>query len=290
MVTDKCPWTKFRSALNFSENAVNTDSLINAALTSVDKLRLNTALGLASRNLLLQFVSNSSPQNRLIMRTATFFAGLILLALQACSPDHYKTMAYNDHYQSHHAVAILPFEVHFTGTRPRQMTWEEMASIEEGEGVFLQEALYNEFNKQNRRRKKNIRVKLQSPQMTLALLDKNDIHIRDAWHMPPIQLAEILGVDAVVVSEISVDQFLSDKAAFAINTANVVSTILVGSDRYTVDLPKGYMQLSCRLVEGKGGDVMWIYDTKQHMSLSESSGEIMDAMNKRISRRFPYRK
>src|SRR5690606_484646 len=100
---------------------------------------------------------------------------------------------------SHEMIAILPFKASVT-LRPKQMkdfTPEQLNKMEESEGLSIQSAMYSWFLKRDKRQK--LKVNVQDPTTTNALLRRNNITPEYIADYTPDELAEILGVDAVIM-------------------------------------------------------------------------------------------
>ena len=126
-------------------------------------------------------------------------AGLIILSLSvlSCSP-FYLSNRFSEHTQDHQIIAVLPFEMQFSGVMPRELSEDIILHLEEAESQAFQISFYNELRHHHRSRRKALRVDIQDYGKTLNLLRNHQIEIRESWSMLPEELAEVLGVDAVV--------------------------------------------------------------------------------------------
>jgi len=95
-------------------------------------------------------------------------------------------------------IAVLPAEMVFTGTLPKNLSPEDIAFIEETESRTFQNSLYNSILRHANGRKYYTSINVQDIGTTIKLLEENKITIRDSWKQDDRQLAKILGVDAVV--------------------------------------------------------------------------------------------
>ncbi len=154
-------------------------------------------------------------------------------------------------------IAILPSQLEITGNIPKKMTPEQLELIREKNSQFLNQSLYNDLMQfANARIRYYSQVQFQSIDRTRALLKEKGINDSASWNMDPSVLAELLQVDAVVVTKITQKHILSDEVAIGVD---VVGGIL----RQTVPkLPVPYgaartsdMYVSCSLI--KKGFSMW---------------------------------
>jgi|APLak6261698228_1056238.scaffolds.fasta_scaffold00642_1 hypothetical protein len=154
-------------------------------------------------------------------------------------------------------IAILPSQLEITGNIPKKMTPEQLELIREKNSQFLNQSLYNDLMQfANARIRYYSQVQFQSLDRTRTLLKEKGISDSASWNMDPSALADLLQVDAVVVTKITQKHILSDEVAIGVD---VVGGIL----RQTVPkLPVPYgaartsdMYVSCSLI--KKGFSMW---------------------------------
>ena len=117
-------------------------------------------------------------------------------------------------------------------------------------------------------------------------MDFSEINSRD-----PDLLAGMLGVDAIVMSSIEKTRYMSDLASFGISLGKKLIRILGGSTANTgIDDKTADIKLTTKLIDPTNGTVLWNFDHKGEADYSRPSREIIDALNQKAAKRFPYRK
>ncbi len=147
-------------------------------------------------------------------RTTLLF---LAVSFSACTAVDYTSPRFPEAARSHQSVAVLPVEMVFTGRAPKRLTAEDIMLIEEGESLAFQATLYNYLlDRSSLQRQRPIWVSIQPIERTNDLLNAQGLAIRDTWLLPAEELAEILGVDAVVRTRVRKTRYLSDLASFGL--------------------------------------------------------------------------
>jgi uncharacterized coiled-coil protein SlyX len=185
-----------------------------------------------------------------------YFIGF--LTLFGCSTT--KKYSHFENNQSNiEKIAVLPFEVIFTGKIPKAISEQMLEEIELEESIAFQNSFSNILLKQNVENNFSI----QSAQKTLDILTSKNIRIKESWKMHPQQLAKILGVDAVIKSRIKRKVEVPNKKALRRNTIiqmlNISGIFLGGLPA----LPQTHnpnfqnIEVDYILVESKEGKIVW---------------------------------
>lgn len=203
---------------------------------------------------------------------------LLLLSIFICScgPTIYKNSNFTTVAAQHKTVAILPADVNIR-LRPneaRRFTPEQLAQSEESTGFAMQDRMYGWLLRRSNRR--NYTVTFQDVHETNAQLHKAGIKYADLRTKTRTELARILGVDAVLSSNVRMDKPMSEGAAVAVgmvlgvwgNTNRAFTTISIN--------------------EAKAGDLMWKYQFDAEGTVGSSPDNLVDALMRNASRRFPY--
>lgn len=206
--------------------------------------------------------------------SAMFAAALFVL--YGCGPTIYKTSDFNDVSQNHKVVAILPAQVQIQ-LRPNEMkktTPEQLAGNEKATGYAMQEKLYGWFLR--RSDKFDYTVKFQDVSQTNSLLEKAGLDYKGLFTKSKDEVAKLLGVDAVITTALRTDKPMNEGVALAVglvfgawgNTNSAYTTI--------------------NIHEGKKGDLMWKYDYQASGSVGSSPENLVNAMMRNASKKFPY--
>src|SRR5256885_8066538 len=143
------------------------------------------------------------------------FTGLIALIIFAsCSrPTYYTSSNFWQQASHHKLIAVVPAEMVYTGTQPKNVTPEAIADIEEKESVAFEQSLYNGILRNANSRKHIMTINVQDISTTRKLLEDNHISIRDSWKQDDKELAKLLGVDAIVRMRVQKKRYMSDLAS-----------------------------------------------------------------------------
>ena len=153
-----------------------------------------------------------------------FYSGLLLLILFTSCAGHkyYTSSSFEQQTAKHKMIAVLPAEMIFTGTQPKNLSPEDIAAIEERESIAFQNSLYNSILRHANTKKYYTSVNVQDIGTTQKLLEENGISIRDSWKEDDKKLTKILGVDAVVRMRIQKKRYMSDLASMGVDMGKQV--------------------------------------------------------------------
>src|SRR5687768_1953083 len=146
---------------------------------------------------------------------STLVALFVLFSFSSCH-RYYTSSSFGEKTIKHKKIAILPPQLVVTGNLPKNLSISYLEELEEKESKLFQEALYNNVLKRGNTGKYALNVMVQPYTNTLAALEKGGVGIRESWTMDDKELAELLGVDAVVRTSIQKERFMSDLASAGI--------------------------------------------------------------------------
>jgi hypothetical protein len=177
---------------------------------------------------------------------------------------------------SHEIIAIVPFKASVT-LRPKQMkdiTPEQLQKMEESEGLSIQSAMYSWFLKRDKQQK--LKIKVQDPNTTNALLRRNNITSEYIADYTPDELAEILGVDAVIMGTFETNKPMSEGASVALG-------MLVG---FYGSTNKAIINLS--IYNAEQGELLVNYNKAVAGSFGSSTEDLINILMRKASRRISY--
>jgi hypothetical protein len=213
---------------------------------------------------------------------------VILLTLSSCH-RYYTSSSFEEKTAKHKVIAVLPPQIVMTGQPSRKISPEMVVAMEEKESKMFQESLYNNILRQATKGNKVMEVNLQPFTNTLALLEQNNITVRDSWAKDDKELAQLLGVDAVVRSSIQKDRYMSDEASLGITVAK---NILFAVSKAPVVMPvtnkTSDIHATCTLVSK--GETLWNDYYKEESNWNNPANEIIESITNKFARHFPYRK
>ena len=176
--------------------------------------------------------------------------------------------------KDHKIIAILPFSAKVS-LRPKQMkeiTPEQLKDMEAGEGRAIQNSVYTWFL--NRQKRGKLLIEVQDPGKTNALLLKSDI--TDLARYTPEELANILGVDAIITGHFETDKPMSDGASIALG-------LIVGFWGST-----NAATINMSVKNGSDGQLLWNYNKRVAGSLGSSTDTLINTLMRKASRRLAY--
>jgi hypothetical protein len=208
----------------------------------------------------------------------------------ACSRKHYAVSYFDQKTASHRIIAVLPAEMIFTGTQPKDLTQEDVSKIEENESRMFQNYLFNSILRYANDRKYYTAIGIQDISTTEKLLEDNNISVRDSWKQDDKKLAKILGVDAVVRMRIQKKRYMSDLASLGVDYGQQVLNQIGNVGKYIPYVPNKTNDIyaSCNIVSDN--QTLWNDDYRGSSNYNVSSERVIDNITDNFGRHFPYRK
>lgn len=191
----------------------------------------------------------------------------------------YENPSFNTIASSHEIIAVVPFKTQVK-LRPKQMkdmTDEQLNRLEKSEGESIQTAMYSWFLKRKKRGKLQD-LKVQDPKTTNALLGKKGIGYDNINDYTPMELAEILGVDAVISGDYETNKPMSEGASVALG-------ILIGFWGTT-----NTAIVNMSIHNAIDGELLWNYNKKVRGSIGSSPEDLINILMRKASRRMAYTK
>ena len=200
----------------------------------------------------------------------------LVITISACAPKIYKSNDFDDVVAKHKIVAILPADVTIM-LRPNQskkMSADELEKNRESTGYAIQDKMYSWFLRRSDKFKYT--VKFQDVSKTNTLLKEAGFTYADVRTKSKESIAKLLGVDAVISNMTRMDKPMSDGAA-------IVVGVLLGAWGNT-----NSVNTTINIHEAKKGDLIWKYDYDAGGSVGSSTDNLVNALMRNASRKFPY--
>jgi hypothetical protein len=220
---------------------------------------------------------------------STLTALLVLITFSSCH-RYYTSSSFEEKTLKHKSVAILPPQMILSGNQPKNLTQDQIAELEEKESKLFQEALYNNILRRANQGKYSMDVMVQPYSNTIALLEKNSVSIRETWTKDDKELAEMLGVDAIVRSSIQKERYMSDLASAGIDAGKQIidavlkkPVLVPGVINKTSDI-----RATCSIISK--GETLWNDSYKRESDWNSPANEIIENITDNFARHFPYRK
>jgi len=221
-----------------------------------------------------------------------FTLALITVTLYACSANKHLTGDYEKYANKHSTVAVLPYDITIIGKEARELSPEELDEIILDESELFQESLYAEILKRTGARDKDIHISVQDVRKTNRLLAEADIDGLNIGEYSSGELGKILGVDAVVSTKLIKEGFLNREVALIaeILTEGITlpNPILYSDKRKMTRTSK--VDVYAYILDTESESAIWQYDTECDLRWDSEPSEVIENINGRISKKFPYRK
>ncbi len=236
-------------------------------------------------------ISNLKSQNHMKLFKTTLTCLFLSLILFSCK-SAYVHKNFSEKTSNHSKIAVLPFIVVTTGNLPIHISQDRIKQIQEEESILFQTSLINQLLKKDAQRKnKNIGVEILSKEATNSILRNHGISISEIANTNPSKLAEILNVDAVVLSNVQKQRYMSDLTSAGIeigeNILNKAGINLgLGIENKTKDI-----FVTCNIINKE--DQSTIFSLSKTVEVnwkSRNTVTIIDHVNRKIVRNFPYLK
>lgn len=184
------------------------------------------------------------------MKTLLIYVSLVVV-FSGCSSSIKMSSDAKLKLEKHQVIAILPFEVRFDlrNNNKRQFTDKEIAEVRHFMATGLQEHLYywlTSFKKQ-----KTLSVEIQHVVITDSILNAKQIRFMDLYNMSRVELAGMLGVDAVLTPNVIFAQPNSEAASLA---------FMIGFRTFE-GLPTQEMRMQILLNDNKSDTAFWKFKT-----------------------------
>ncbi|MFT4790697.1 MAG: hypothetical protein ACI9KR_000304 [Arcticibacterium sp.] len=197
----------------------------------------------------------------------------ILLTHQAWGQKNiYENKQFKALTSNHQKIAILPFlaSVQLDEVVPK----ENQKNLESSEGYAVQNALETYFLKIQKRKKYS--VSFQNTKDTNAFLKKKNIDYQNLDIYTIEELAEILGVDAIISGNITLNVQLSKGNSKEFK----IIDYLTGNTKYG--------RIGVKVSDASSGKLLWKYEKQIDRKTGKNTQELIESMMRQASRKFPY--
>jgi hypothetical protein len=213
------------------------------------------------------------------MRKNLFLLVLLTATTLVSQTNLYENPKFDEIAKNHKSIAILPF-IATVELRPKQkekLTEKEFKQLEMNEGISIQTAMYSWFLKRKKRGDMTT-IEIQDPSKTSALLNKNNINQENQKNYTPEELAQLLGVDAIITGTFRTNKPMSEGVSAAIG---VLFGVWGSTNTATINMSVN---------NAVDGILLWNYNKKVRGSLGSSSDDLINTLMRKASRRLSYTK
>lgn len=218
-----------------------------------------------------------------------------ILLMASCARD-YTSPQFSQKTTEHHLVAIIPFQMVYTGRVDPNLKPDDIRQISEAEAQAFQLSLFNHILRRSGEGKSKIKIEFQTPDRTNRILQDSGIALVDAWKESPSKLAKILGVESVVYTRVEKEKFLTDLESFGITIAgNILNQMRI--DGFPIPYgtnPQQYnrtytIKLDCQLMNGEDESLLWKLPLSYNIDWNTRANDVINNAAKKCSKKFPYR-
>ncbi|WP_347159147.1 hypothetical protein [Pontibacter chitinilyticus] len=174
---------------------------------------------------------------------------------------------------NHKTVAILPFEARISYKKqPKNFSAEANRDQEAALSQNIQSSMYTYLL----RKSDAYSVSFQDVEKTNILLRKAGMY-ENLQSYTREEIAQVLGVDAVIGGKFDMEQSKSEGAALA------TAVVLGGFGGKT-----GSGSLTMTIHNGKDGELLWRFFKTMDEDITSSTDDVIERMMRKVSRNFPY--
>ncbi len=211
------------------------------------------------------------------MKINLFLITFLLFGTTVFGQTHlYEHPDFDQISNGHDMIAILPFKTSIT-LRPKDMksmSNEQLMKMEEDEGLSIQSAMHSWFLKRDKKNK--LKVNVLDPFTTNSKLNKMGVSAENFLDYTPDELADILGVDAVIMGTFETNKPMSEGASAALG-------LLVG---FYGSTNKAVINMS--IYDAKDGLLIANYNKGINGSMGSSTEDLINILMRKASRRISY--
>jgi len=222
------------------------------------------------------------------------FICISLVTFYACK-SAFISPQFSQKTQNHHRIAILPYQMVYTGRPVYGLTPKEKEQIQEAEALAFQNALYVRLLRQTGQRKRDIKIEIASPEISNHLLQDSGISLHDAWRIPSHDLCELLGVQAIIKVRVEKEKFLTDFESYGIHVATEILNKLPnnqnpGTNPIPANVNKTYrIKQDAQVLNADDATLLWHQELESQIDWNYSANRVIENMANRIAKKFPYR-
>jgi hypothetical protein len=218
-------------------------------------------------------------------KSVPLFILSIALLTNACSRRSTSSVVYQK-TASHRLVAVLPAEMIYTGSKPKNASEEELQNTEESESKIFQQYLHDNILQNGNTSRYALRVNVQNYTNTLHLLEENNISLKDSWYKSDEELCGILKVDAVIRLRIQKRRYMSDAASMGIDYGRQVIGAVLKKNVYAPSKTNDIIA-SCSIVSK--GETVWNDNYRRAADWDTPADYVVNSITENFANHIPYR-
>ncbi len=210
---------------------------------------------------------------------------LFVLINGSCSRNHAPSAVYQKTAR-HRVVAVLPAEMIYTGTKPKNAKEEDLAKTEEEESKIFQQYLHDNIIQNGNTGRYFLTVSVQNYTNTLQLLSENNISLHDSWYKSDEELCKLLKVDAVIKMKIQKKRYMSDAASMGVDYGRQVLGAVLKRNVYAPSKTNDIIA-SCSIVSN--GETVWNDNYRRATDWDTPADYVVNNITENFANHIPYR-
>lgn len=223
------------------------------------------------------------------MRTVLLSVFALLLASCGTNRAIYKSPDFEQKTARHKTVAILPVHLVQTGYVPKDVSEADIEAANEKWGFVFQETLQSYILRQTHKNKKGQMVSFQATQKTNAILKEKALMIEDLYNKQPEEMAQLLGVDAVIMTTMNHNKNFSDGVAYGLAAARTVVNIFSRTATVTPGMNASDVTINCALYDAKDSKLLWKTYRDGGTDLPANVDGLIEHYSNWIAKKLPYK-
>ncbi|MDX5320489.1 MAG: hypothetical protein LPK45_05295 [Bacteroidota bacterium] len=221
---------------------------------------------------------------------------LMVLGVVSCARD-FLSPQFSSKTKGHKRVAILPYQMVYTGRQDKNLSPTEKDKIAEAEAQAFQRALHNQLLRFSGPEKDDIKIEFQTPERTNRILQDSGISLTQAWQKTPEELSKILGVESIVYTRVEKEKFLTELESFGLEIAGDILDKIKLPD--VLNLPPGAdpdfynrtyrIKIDCQLLNGADASLLWKLPLDMEIDWNSRANDVIEQSARTCAKKFPYR-
>jgi hypothetical protein len=222
----------------------------------------------------------------------------MIVTLWGCVGKKYTAPNFDAKTANHKLVAILPFQMAFTGKIPDNITTIDIETLHKAEGLAFQKSLYDNIIAQTGTEKRDVKISLLPLDKTNKLLQDNQLTYPALSTTTPQEICKKLGVDAIVYARVEKERFLTHLDTFGISVQqDVVNKLKKDNPVLDPNLPEipgnvarsYHIKADFQLKNAEDGALLWEYTVETDTDWQTPAGTLIPLVTKKAAKKFPYR-
>ena len=223
------------------------------------------------------------------MRTLILSVFTLLLISCGTNKAIYQSPDFEQKTVRHKTVAILPVLLVQTGYVPKDISEEDVKAAHEKWGYLFQESLQSFILKQTQKNKKGPLVSFQATQKTNALVKQKAANLQDLYTKQPEEIAQLLNVDAVIMTTLNHNKNFSDGIAYGMVAARTIIGVLSKSPGVATGVNASDININCSLYDAADSKLLWKTYREGGTDLPSNVEGLIAHYSNWIAKKLPYR-